>query len=267
MSLSFTKYVGSGNDFIVIDHRDPFFSLECPNTIEKLCSRQRGVGADGLIALEKSDQADYRMRIFNCDGKEASMCGNGLRCLGHYIFEQKLAENLVTIEVNEKLYKVQKNNSDTFSITLPKIEIIKRHQKITIDEFNIDYTFVDSGAPHVVIFVENIETFPFDLIAPKIRHHAHFKEGTNVNIAQSIDQSTIVSRTFEKGVEGETLSCGTGAVAIALAATDNQNTAFSLTIIPKSQEPLTVTKDPATHNLLLQGNAYKVFQGDISLCL
>ena len=208
--LSFVKYEGIGNDFILIDDREERFIFD-PLYIQQLCHRKFGIGADGLILLQNG--ADYRMRIFNCDGKEAECCGNGLRCLVHFIRELGLARERVKIEVQGRAYDAKWVGGEP-AVDMGAVKEIRLH--LETEEGVVH--FGDSGVPHVVQFVDDVERVDLMRVGRFLRNHRLFvPKGANVNVARKEGRG-IWARTYERGVEGETLACGTGAAAIAAIA-------------------------------------------------
>lgn len=210
-SIEFTKVVASGNDFIVID-RVPFTANRLPSLTRKICERKFGVGADGVLLLEKSKIADIRMRILNADGSEAEMCGNGARAVVLY-YSQRSA---LKIETKAGIIegKVSGNNV--------RIKLIdpKGYQPgvaIRINDRELNIHSINTGVPHAVIFVEGIEEFDVSAIGRQVRCYDYFAPaGTNVNFVEIVNNDTIRARTYERGVEDETLACGTGAAASAI---------------------------------------------------
>ena len=199
--LSFSKYQGAGNDFILIDDRDQLFN---PLSVSKLCKRRFGIGADGVILLQEDANADFKMRIFNCDGSEAESCGNGLRCFVQFIQDLGVGRDSIRIKIHGQIVIGHKVD-DRISIEMGPLPIIK---KVFLDEFDL-YTLY-TGVPHAVIFSSEFEK------AKRIRSNPYFQpEGTNVNFVQKSSSGHFQVRTFERGVEAETLACGTGACAVA----------------------------------------------------
>lgn len=259
--IAFSKYCGAGNDFIICDNRLRSFPLS-PSLIQKICDRKRGVGADGLLLLEKSLLSPYKMRIFNSDGSEASMCGNGLRCFTKWL--QQIGETgpHYLIEVGGSLLETT-IESEYISTQIPTPQEIKRHTLHLLDrDWNVVY--LHTGVPHAVLFAEDITHLNVSEIGPLIRHHSLWgKEGTNVTFAQKIAPKNIETRTFERGVEEETLSCGTGAVAAALVhALETQETS-PIIVRTKSQESLAVSFSPPPHftTIALKGTAQFICEG------
>jgi diaminopimelate epimerase len=238
MSLSFSKYSGCGNDFILIDNRLLHFLHSDRAFIAKLCHRQRGIGADGVILLENSQKADYRMRIFNADGGEAEMCGNGIRCLMQFIRQLGGLEKGYLIETMNALLQVQERKG---LVTVAMADPFAIEWELHLPCF-LPMTRLNTGVPHVVLFVEDLESEKWMRLAPQIRFHAAFgPAGTNVNFAQLNSEGELSLRTYERGVEGETLACGTGATATALAAAKKYGLSTPVRILPASLEPLEIS--------------------------
>ncbi len=216
MELAFTKMNGAGNDFVLVDNRDGSVTLDRA-TIARLCNRQRGVGSDGLLAVEPAENgATHRMRYYNADGGEAEMCGNGARCFARFAsrltgdstdsFSFETMAGVISARLLGE--NVELAMSDPHSLAAPV--------ELTVDGTLATVHFVNTGVPHAVIFVADIDSVEVVRIGSAIRHHEHFAPaGTNVNFAQA-QSGHIAVRTFERGVEGETLACGTGVVACAL---------------------------------------------------
>lgn len=259
VSIPFSKYSGCGNDFVLIDNRENSFIPE-PNLIRNISERRRGIGADGVILLENSELADFKMRIFNADGSEAEMCGNGVRCLMQFIQDLQLGFTRCTIEtLGGKV--VAHVGQRTVKVEMPQPCDLKLNKILLIGQVQISYHFVNTGVPHAVVFVEEIEDPQWMKIAPHIRHHSVFApSGTNVNFAQ-VRGTTLYLRTFERGVEGETLACGTGATASALIAAQLSKLSAPIIVIPRSNDPLLVEFDPTFAKVALSGPAKKNFEG------
>ena len=270
MSIPFSKYSGCGNDFILIDNRHLQLKAD-PEAISFLCHRRHGIGADGVIFLESSPVTTFRMRIFNADGGEAEMCGNGLRCLAHYIHaqdiqtqDQEITGNCFTIETMHHCLGVQVHgNQVTISMPLPPPGSF--FKELRLDEQTLLLHTINTGVPHAVCFVDDLEKQTYMQIAPKIRHHQSFHpQGTNVNFAKIISGDTIAVRTYERGVEQETLACGTGATAVAVVAAAIHRMSSPIHIKTLSGDCLTVSFQgipPNLTELTLTGPALKVYDG------
>ena len=219
--MDFFKYNSNGNDFIIIDDRkeslDSFFSKKVKDlkkNIQKLCSRQFCIGADGLILLKNSKFADFKMMIFNSDGKEATMCGNALLCLAKFIndFIEKKIE--IQIETKAGIYQTYLKDG-LVSFISKKPQILKTDYKIKIDSTNFNFQVLNSGVFHGVTFLKNFENIDVFQMGRKIRYLKDFHPiGVNVNFCEILSANEIKVRTYEKGVEDETYCCLTGAVAV-----------------------------------------------------
>jgi len=206
--IKFTKMVGTGNDFIVIDEKP---SANLAQLARILCDRKLGIGADGLLLLGRTKGADLSMRIFNADGSEAEMCGNGSRCAAFFSGKPKgrlqTLAGVINTEVSGNQVKVQ--------LTAPKD--IKLNIPLTVNGRKLKVNFVNTGVPHAVIFVSGIDGIDVQRIGKIIRNHQKFSpRGTNVNFVEVMGKDLIRVRTYERGVEDETLACGTGSTASAL---------------------------------------------------
>lgn len=259
MRLNFSKYHGSGNDFILIDDKALSFPTDDSELIKKLCHRQLGIGADGLILLQPSSQADFRFRIFNADGKEASMCGNGMRCLVHFAHTLGYQKDEYLVETQKEILSCQLSGNFVTS-SFPCFNLCKTPIKIN------SYTvyFVNTGVPHAAVFVESLKMADFCDQAREIRYHPFFQpEGINVSFVKIDKDHTLFSRTYERGVEAETLSCGTAAVAIAFIAHHFFQIASPVRVSPASQDCLIV--DLTLDKIYMKGPVCCVFHGSLIL--
>ena len=209
--ISFTKMVASGNDFVVIE-RSPYSAINSPQIlVRRICDRKFGIGADGLLLLEKSKIADVKMYIFNPDGSEAEMCGNGARCGALYVGRRNTAietkAGIIESELKGDNVKIKLTNPVNMKLDIP----------IKVNNRNLKANFIDTGVPHTVIFVDGLDEIHVSQIGRVIRNHKKFApRGTNVDFVEVLSKDLIGIRTYERGVEDETLACGTGAVAAAL---------------------------------------------------
>ena len=215
--IKFIKMAGAGNDFIMIDAKK---GLNYKSLTKKVCDRTNGIGADGLIVLDKSKKKqDYRMRIINADGSEAEMCGNGARCLAAYIVEtKKPKKKLFSMETlaGEVLGEAK---GEVANIRLSEPTDHKKDIKLKVNGRNLTVQYIDTGVPHAIIFVDDVENIDVKKIGEIIRYHTKFKpRGTNVNFVSFDKKDLVNARTYERGVEDETKACGTGSVACALIA-------------------------------------------------
>jgi len=286
MKLSFTKMHGLGNDFILIDCREEeqgAWGKNLRDISRRLCHRRFGIGADQLLLLYNSDIADFRMRIFNADGSEVEMCGNGTRCLAKYIWDRKLSEkNTISVETSAGIIMPEKSG-DMVKVDMgepilegtlipvrlpPHPPLIKGGQGGVIDfplkildkEFKI--TCVSIGNPHAVIVVDDVDDFDVKKYGPLIENHDLFPNRINVEFIQVIDSGNIKMRVWERG-SGETMACGTGASAVAVAANLKDLTGKRVNVMLLGGE-LLIEWEKNNH-IYMTGPAVEVFQGSISL--
>lgn len=262
MQLSFSKYAGSGNDFVLIDNRESKF-VATPALVRSLCDRKRGIGADGVIALEKGTKAPFRMRIYNADGFEAEMCGNGIRCLKKFIEELGITTSPLLIETHERLLEVSNAGVE---IRASMGDPTEYQKEIDLGE-GIKVDYINTGVPHAILFVNDLDTFDINKWGPYIRNHPHFQpRGTNANFVEKKENELFV-RTWERGVEGETLACGTGVVASALLAAERYSLMAPIAVTPKSKEAIMVDfkiNDNQIRDVTQTGPAHYIFQGSFN---
>ncbi|HXH30877.1 MAG TPA: diaminopimelate epimerase [Bacteriovoracaceae bacterium] len=214
-TLNFTKYSGNGNDFVILNN--PQIHLE-PKLVTEICDRHFGIGADGVLVLSQEDGVDGRMKIFNADGAEAEMCANGLRCLVTYLDEMAgIRKESYVIKTMNSTYRVAKIDG-AFAIEMSELRDKNLYDLSTFHEFDRSF-FINTGVPHLVFLSTDVKALDLKTVAPKYRRHSFFPNGTNVNFVQidSTEPQTAYVRTFERGVEDETYSCGTGLTATAMA--------------------------------------------------
>lgn len=264
--MFFSKYVGSGNDFILIDNRDLSFPSSDHLFISKLCHRQFGIGADGLMLLENSKLADFKMRIFNADGFEAEMCGNGIRCFFKFLHECKELNPSYLIETKEAKIQVTEDG-ELISVAMQDPFDMRWNLNVEIDSKKINLHYLNTGVPHVVVFVDSIQDSYLSELAPALRFHEAFSpKGTNVNFAVITGENTLTIRTYERGVEAETLGCGTGATASAIAAAYTEGLQLPITVKTKSNEELkihSVIDESTIKDVTMTGPALFVYRGEL----
>lgn len=219
MKIPFMKMSGSGNDFILIDHRKPLIDVDrMAGFARKVCRRRISVGADGLIFIENSEKADFKWRFFNADGSEAEMCGNGGRCVARFANLKGITGQSLTFETLAGILSARVNGK-TVKLEMTKPHSLKPDESLLIDGKKQMLSSINTGVPHAIQFVEDIEAINVVQLGRSIRYHAHFAPGgANANFVRLEKDSQLSIRTYERGVEDETLACGTGTVASALIA-------------------------------------------------
>jgi len=261
VELKFTKVSGLGNDFILIDNRDGKLIGDEREFFRKICQRRIAVGSDGVILLEKSDRADFKYRHFNSDGSRAEMCGNGARCIAYYAVQKGIADSSLLFEMNDVIYQatVEQNN---VSIQMPSPTEIRTDLNIKIENSLSLGGFVRIGVPHLVLFSDDVMHLDVNEIGRKYRYHPAFTEGTNVNFVQIVDSRTIKIRTYERGVEAETLACGTGAVSSGIISFVQKNIHPPISVITMGGF-LTIEFADQFNPLYLIGEAKIVYEAEM----
>jgi len=261
MKIPFMKMSGSGNDFILIDHRAPFLEEDhLRDFIQKACRRRISVGADGLILIERSQQADFKWRYFNADGGEAEMCGNGGRCAARFAYLRGIAGPSLRFETLAGILSAQVDGKRV-KLEMTKPFGLKLDETLLIDGKKQIFSSINTGVPHAVLFVEDLEGLDIVPIGKAIRFHSHFSPGgTNANFIRIDKGSQLSIRTYERGVEDETLACGTGAVASALVAAFKGLVKSPVSIKTRGGEVLSV-------HFEIEGSEVKrvFFEGDVHI--
>lgn len=275
--MKFTKMQGIGNDFIVVNAlEETIEEVQYSNLSLKLNHRKFGIGGDGILLVLPSKVADYKMRMFNPDGSEAQMCGNGIRCFARYLYDRKLVvdtqikvETLDGVKLLKLLNrggKVEGVRVDMGQPRLLRSEIPMRgednnrviNEPLKVDGRRFDITAVSMGNPHVTIFDEHVEDFPVSKVGPQIENHRSFPERTNVHFIQVVEPGEIIVRTWERGA-GETLACGTGACACVVASVLNNKTNRSVLVhLPGGDLRIEWMGD---NRVVMTGPAEEVFEG------
>jgi diaminopimelate epimerase len=266
MRIKFSKYEGTGNDFIIIDNRNKIFDQNHVALIQKLCNRRFGIGADGFLLLNTSDKYDYNMAYFNADGNLGSMCGNGGRCLAAYAKRLGIIHSETTFDAIDGIHfaSIKMFDDKNFSADVS----LKMSDVINLEK-GTGYYFLNTGSPHYIKFVDDPEKIDVVSEGRKIRNSERFiKEGVNVNFI-SLKNEQIYIRTYERGVEDETLSCGTGAVASVLAVADKGwlNESPQGALVTKGGNLIVrfeKTMD-GFQNVFLEGHATFVFDGEMEI--
>ncbi len=259
MYLNFYKYQGTGNDFVLIDNRTNFFDKKNTTLIAKLCDRKYGIGADGLILLENSLSQDFKMLYFNADGKESTMCGNGGRCIVAFAKLLNIISKNTTFEAIDGLHQAS-INSNIVTLQMKDVDFVLEADT---------HVFLNTGSPHHISFENNVENIDVNIIGKEIRYGKPYnEEGTNVNFAEQLKNNTFKVRTYERGVEDETLSCGTGVTAVAIAAYQTNKTSSNSIKIQTLGGNLEVSfqkENSVYKNVFLKGEATFVFKGEFNL--
>ncbi len=260
MTIKFHKYQGTGNDFVMIDNRNGDFPKENIKLIEHLCDRRFGIGGDGLILLENDSQTNFKMVYYNSDGNQSTMCGNGGRCLVAFAKSLNVIENQATFIAIDGLHNATIDQNGIVSLQMQDVSEIKIEK---------DYVFLNTGSPHHVTMVENLPTYNVKENGSRIRNSDLYgKTGSNINFVSQISENEFTIRTFERGVEDETLSCGTGATATAIAMHATNNTKSNHIKINVEGGNLEISFDVIDNkyvNVFLKGKAEFVFEGNIDL--
>lgn len=280
--LPFFKYSATGNDFILLDNRASRFRDDETALFEKICRRKTGVGADGILLIEKPRLAgcDFTMRYFNRDGRESEMCGNGARASAYHAVTTKLAPRVMRFEVSGDVYHATVEGAQVQLLMQTPRDLRVRpgvvswfdkkmgaplKAGIALQEME-EAGFVNTGVPHYVLFAPKVDALDVESLGRELRHHVAFApSGTNVNFVETLAPSRVKLRTYERGVEEETLACGTGATAAALFAHLLRGHEFPIHLQTCGGE-LLVRRDPATERFVLQGEVQLVFTGEFELC-
>ena len=268
MPLPFVKISGTGNDFILIDHRKPRIALEVmPEFARLVCRRRFSAGADGLIFIEDSDKADFKWLFFNGDGSEAEMCGNGARCAARFAYMQGIASAHMRFETLAGIIEATVSDMNV-SVRMTEPKDFQQEQTVEVEGNDLVVHSVDTGVPHAVLFVEDYSQVDVRQLGSLIRHHSEFMPaGTNVNFVQKLEGGALKVRTYERGVEDETLACGTGAVASALVFALLGEADSPVDIVTSGGDRLTIIfdllEDRTATNVFLKGPAHVVYTGDL----
>ena len=255
MKMTFYKYQGTGNDFVVIDNRNGFFPKDNHSMIAEICNRKYGIGADGLLLLENNSKVDFTMVYYNADGKLGSMCGNGGRCIVHFAnFLNIINENIV-FEAIDGLHEASINNA---------IISLKMNDVASIN-VNTNSVFLNTGSPHHIEMVKDLKNYNVAENGFLIRNKTYGKEGSNINFVEKIGRNLFAVRTYERGVEAETLSCGTGVTAVAIALSETNRIDTNNVELHTEGGNLLVHFNKLNgtyYDVYLEGPAKQVFKGE-----
>lgn len=267
--LHFTKMNGAGNDFVMLDNRDGSLALT-EVQIARLCDRHRGVGADGLLLVEKPEtETGFRMRYYNADGREAEMCGNGARCFARFVDKIAGAEH-GTVDFETPAGAISATlRGDQVSLAMSQPGPFADGVELDAAGENLTVYSINTGVPHAVVLVEDLDGTDVHRLGAALRHHHHFQpRGTNVNFVRQLGPQDLAIRTYERGVEAETLACGTGVVASALTLAALTGAGSPVRVLVKGGDTLSVdflrAGDGFSH-VVLTGPADFVFEGEIAV--
>lgn len=269
MNLCFTKMNGAGNDFVMLDNRDLKLRLTTAQVV-RLCDRHRGVGADGIILAQPcaSGKADFSWGFFNSDGSEAEMCGNGARCFARYVQKLGWQRPVVTVETLAGVIRAE-YHGELVKLGMSAPHSGRLRETVQTTQGALEVSSINTGVPHAILFVEDADKAMVGPVGRELRFHDHFKpKGTNVNFVQPLEAHSIRVRTYERGVEGETLACGTGVCASAIISS----------LAGKAQPPVKVRVQGGdtlevdfkivgneVRDVTLKGPADFVFEGEIEV--
>jgi len=264
--MEFFKMSGSGNDFILMDNRDGALASikDVTAFVQAICRRKVSVGADGVILVERSDRADFRWRFFNADGSEVEMCGNGGRCVARFAFLQAIAGERMSFETVAGIIDAEVRG-DVVKLRLTEPSALQVNQAIPLGDGVLTVDSLNTGVPHVVAFVEDLDRFDVFRYGRALRYAEAFQPaGTNANFVTVTGPHSLLVRTYERGVEDETLACGTGSVASALAAAAREEVTSPVEVTVRSGEILKIhfeRIDGAFRNVYLEGRVRVVYEG------
>lgn len=260
MNVHFYKYQGTGNDFVILDNRSGQYNDLTIRQIHFLCDRRFGIGADGLMLLNSSQGYDFEMKYYNADGRESTMCGNGGRCLVKFAYHLGIRRSKYNFIAIDGPHEAEIDFDGTVSLKMKDVSNIKEYHGDAV---------LDTGSPHYVKMVQDVEEVDVYKSGKSIRNSNGFqKEGINVNFVEQLKEDEISVRTYERGVEDETLSCGTGVTASALVCFHNENGFNDVTVHTKGGKltvEYTLEGENTFRNIWLCGPAEKVFEGDIAI--
>ena len=255
MKMTFYKYQGTGNDFVVIDNRNGFFPKDNHSMIAEICNRKYGIGADGLLLLENNSKVDFTMVYYNADGKLGSMCGNGGRCIVHFANFLNIINENILFEAIDGLHEASINNA---------IISLKMNDVASVN-VNTNSVFLNTGSPHHVEMVEDLKNYNVAENGFLIRNKTYGKEGSNINFVEKIGRNLFAVRTYERGVEAETLSCGTGVTAVAIALSETNRIDTNNVELHTEGGNLLVHFNKLNgtyYDVYLEGPAKQVFKGE-----
>ncbi|MFC1632065.1 diaminopimelate epimerase [Candidatus Omnitrophota bacterium] len=272
--MEFIKAVASGNDFVLVDlfkNNKALTKNRAKKLAQQLCQRKLSVGADGLLVVERSQRADFKMRVINPDGSEVDMCGNGARCIALYAIDAGIVRSAkMKIETKAGILQGEVKR-DRIKIKMSDAKDLRREFNLNINGQTYNVNYVNTGVPHVICFVQNLNNYDVGEIGRTIRYHPEFQPaGTNVDFVEVLDETHIKVRTYERGVEDETLACGTGCVAASIIAAfemkQSPDGLHKIRVATMSTEALTVyfkVKKDNIYDVFLEGKAKLIYRGKV----
>ena len=266
-SIPFSKMSGTGNDFIIIDNRDRLVEDDgLTEFIRNICRRKMSVGADGLILIESSDKADFRWRFFNSDGSLAEMCGNGARCAARFAYLNGIAGENLSFETEAGIINGQVKGGAA-KVKIPDPADLHLDYTVDLEYGPLTVSSVNTGVPHVVVMKDSVEEVDVFGLGREIRYHEAFAPaGTNVNFICQQKPGQLAIRTYERGVEDETLACGTGSIASALIASCKTDWTSPISLVTRSGESVTIHFRESNHvftDVYLEGDARLIYTAEL----
>lgn len=260
--------VASGNDFVVVDNRRK--SVKDPVAFaRRVCRPHQEVGADGILLFESSEKANFRMRILNPDGSEAAACGNGFRCIARYAHDILKYSSRMHFESGSGLIEAEVKSADMVRVQLVQPRVFEMNGVLEIGKRRLPYAFLDTGVPHVVVFTEDLEKVDVVETGRAVREHTRFQPfGTNVNFVEVRSKKEIAVRTYERGVENETLACGTGSTASAVMSVLKGHVQSPVGVLTRGGEKLRIDihqKGDEVTKVFLEGKVQFVYKGEYFL--
>ena len=264
--MKFTKMHGLGNDYLYVYGEVPENIAELS---QKLSERHFGAGSDGMICISKSDIADFKMRIFNADGSEAEMCGNGIRCVGKYVYDKGYTDKkFLSIEtlsgIKYLTLQVSRNKVKTVTVDMGKAKADKP-MTLTVGDNIISLIPVSVGNPHAVIFVDDIDTAPLTTLGPKIERHEAFPDGVNVEFVEVLSANNLRMRVWERG-SGVTMACGTGACASVMAAVSANKCQYEEMVSVELDGGTLKIQVASDNTVQMTGPAETIYEGETEIC-
>jgi len=264
-TIPFYKMSGAGNDFILIDNRETAVDEALLRAfIQGVCRRRLSAGADGLILLETSEHADFKWRYFNADGSRAEMCGNGARCVSRFAYLKGIAGKILSFEGDAGIVKAE-IVGDRVKVNMPRPRGLILDETVETQAGPVSLSRLNTGVPHAVVEASELEGVDVRTRGRELRFHAHFgPEGANVNFIRFEADGAIAIRTYERGVEDETLACGTGAIAAALVAAAKNRRPSPIRVLPRGGGDLTIhfqRKEDGFDDVFLEGDARVIYEG------